>query len=99
MSLVAELVSLALGIGVAYLAITDAAAPIANWPASWRFVVFLFATMVATQVFRNLLGLLTPVLEGSVTATEIVSSLGAALLVVAVVSVWLRVGGTIPPRR
>ena len=100
MSLVAELVALALGIGVAYLVVTDSAAPaISSWPASWRFALFLFVTTFATQVFRTLLGLLTPLFEGNATALEVISFLGAALLVLAVARVYLVVGNSIPPRR
>src|SRR5438309_10588429 len=94
MGLIADLVSTTLALGVGYLAVTTPAGPVASWPSIWRFVGFLAATFFARAVFSGVLGLLVPLLSGPANLAEVIAFLGGIILAVAVLLVYVRLGGS-----
>jgi hypothetical protein len=93
MSLLVNMVALALALGVAWLAVRTAGGPLAAWSGIWRFVAFLVVAYFAQGVFASVLGLIGPALDGNASFPEVLALIGGIALVVALVLVYQRLSG------
>jgi len=86
----------ALALWVGYVVATDRHGPFAAWTGAARVGVFVVATYCASGVLHSIFGMFSPISGGNTGAESLLSVLLGAILVVAVVRIYMLLGGEIP---
>jgi hypothetical protein len=86
LSVIALLAAVAIGYAIA----VDTRAPFAGWSGSARFGLFVVVAGSAGLVFRDVVSLIYPFLQGASSLDSLVSFLGGLVMLAAIVWVWLQ---------
>ena len=86
LSVIAILAAVAIGYAIA----VDTRAPFAGWSGSARFGLFVVVAGSAGLLFRDVVSLIYPFLQGASSVDSLISFLGGLVMLAAIVWVWLQ---------
>jgi hypothetical protein len=89
MSTLLDMIAMVLALGLGLVVLNQPREPMARWPGSSRFALFVAVSATASVLFRALFGMLSPFVDGFVSGATLLEFVVGLVLIVIVLRVFL----------